>query len=195
MQKTARLAFCNWLLGRCANDPNFPSIVLFTDEAGFTRNGVLNFHNLHLWRDENPHAVIPSRHQQRFSLNVWGGIINDFVIGPFFLPGRLTGAVYRQFLENNLPLLIEHVPQEIRGAMWLQHDGAPAHFSRVAREFLDNAYPARWIGRAGPVPWPARSPDLNPLDFYLWGHVKQIVYSRPIDNINDLRQRIEDGFN
>lgn len=98
-------------------------------------------------------------------------------------------------MENNLPLLIEHVPQEIRGAMWLQHDGAPAYFSRVAREFLDNAYPARWIGRAGPVPWPARSPDLNPLDFYLWGHVKQIVYSRPIDNINDLRQRIEDGFN
>ena len=48
------------------------------------------------------------------------------------------------------------------------HDGAPAHFSLVAREFLNATYEDRWIGRGGPHLWPARSPDLNPLDFFLW---------------------------
>jgi hypothetical protein len=44
-----------------------------------------------------------------------------------------------------------------------QHDGAPPNVSRNVREFLDNQYPQRWIGRGGPHHWPARSPDLNHL--------------------------------
>ena len=51
--------------------------------------------------------------------------------------------------------------------MWYQHDGAPAHFSIAARQVLNDKYPNRWIGRGGPVPWPPRSPDLTPLDFFL----------------------------
>jgi hypothetical protein len=31
------------------------------------------------------------------------------------------------------------------------------------------------MGRCGPTAWPPRSPDLNPLDFYLWGHLKTLV--------------------
>ena len=30
---------------------------------------------------------------------------------------------------------------------------------------VSTAFPGRWIGRGGPVPWPARSPDLNPLHY------------------------------
>ncbi|KAJ4436812.1 hypothetical protein ANN_16944 [Periplaneta americana] len=48
------------------------------------------------------------------------------------------------------------------------HDGAPAHFSRTARRYLDRRFPDRRIGRGGPIAWPPCSPDLNPLDFYLW---------------------------
>jgi hypothetical protein len=53
--------------------------------------------------------------------------------------------------------------------------------SRQPKEILDEQYPDRWIGRGGPRSWPARSPDLNPLDFFLWGHVKNVVYRHPID--------------
>ena len=42
--------------------------------------------------------------------------------------------------------------------MWLMQDGAPAHFSRIVREFLNNNYTNRWIGRRGPIAWPARGP-------------------------------------
>ncbi|KYM96625.1 hypothetical protein ALC62_12672 [Cyphomyrmex costatus] len=78
--------------------------------------------------------------------------------------------------------------------MWFMHDGAPAHFSRVARDYLNRNYSHRWIGRGGPVAWPPRSPDMNPLDFYLWGHVKSIVYTNAPNNIVDLRHRIIRAF-
>jgi hypothetical protein len=45
------------------------------------------------------------------------------------------------------------------------------------QEFLDQQYPDRWIGHGGPRNWPARSPDLNSLHFFFWGHVKNVVYS------------------
>ncbi|KYN31570.1 hypothetical protein ALC56_14068 [Trachymyrmex septentrionalis] len=37
---------------------------------------------------------------------------------------------------------------------------------------------------------PPRSPDLNPLDYFLWGHQKSLVYTTPIENENDLRNQI-----
>ena len=30
-------------------------------------------------------------------------------------------------------------------------------------------------GRGGPLEWPARSPDLTPMDFWLWGYLKEKV--------------------
>jgi hypothetical protein len=38
--------------------------MMFTDEAQFTRDGIQNFHNQLLWADKNPHAILPSHHQQ-----------------------------------------------------------------------------------------------------------------------------------
>ena len=72
-------------------------------------------------------------------------------------------------------------------------DGTPAHFSHVIREYLDVPYPNRWMGRAEPVAWPPRSPDLNPVDFYLWGRLKTLVYATEIANVAVLQQRIENG--
>ncbi|XP_036139970.1 uncharacterized protein LOC118644749 [Monomorium pharaonis] len=59
--------------------------------------------------------------------------------------------------------------------MIFQHDGAPAHFSRRVRDILDARFPDRWMGRGGPIAWPPRSPDLNVLDYFVWGHIKTKV--------------------
>jgi hypothetical protein len=40
----------------------------------------------------------------------------------------------------------------------------------------------RWIGRGGPIAWPPRSPDLTPLDIFLWGYVKNTVYQVKIND-------------
>ena len=59
---------------------------------------------------------------------------------------------------------------------------------------MDAAFPKRWVGRDGPTPCPPRSPDITPLDFFLWGYVKDKVFSTPVPDITNLKARITDAF-
>ncbi|KAJ4437933.1 hypothetical protein ANN_13872 [Periplaneta americana] len=103
----ARVRFCQWFLQQYGVNPNFPALVLFTDEAQFTRDGITNFHNQNVWAYENPRATVSSHHQVRFSLNIWAGIISDRLVGPHVLVNRLTGQAYTNFLENTIPHVLE----------------------------------------------------------------------------------------
>jgi hypothetical protein len=51
-------------------------------------------------------------------------------------------------------------------------------------------FPGRWVGRDGPIPWRPRSPDITPLDFFLWGYVRDIVYRTPVTFLDELKLRI-----
>ncbi len=73
-----------------------------------------------------------------------------------------------------------------------QQDGAPPHFSKQVRAWLGENFDGRWIGRGGPISWAPRSPDLTPLDFFLWGFIKTKVYTRTVVDIDDLKNRIEE---
>ncbi|KAJ4437983.1 hypothetical protein ANN_13922 [Periplaneta americana] len=106
----ARVRFCQWFLQQCGVNPNFPALVLFTDEAQFTRDGITNFHTQHVWAYENPRATVPSHHQVRISLNMWAGIIGDRLVGPHVLVNRLTGQAYTNFMENTIPHILEDTP-------------------------------------------------------------------------------------
>lgn len=185
-----RLNFSNWYLEQFNNDNSFPSKIMWTDEATFTRRGIMNQRNCHIWADENPRAVREWRFQHEFAVNVWLGILNESVVGPFFLPRRLNAARYTDFLENELLNYLEDINLQQRIEMWFQLDGCPAHYGRATRAWLDNHYPRRWIGRGGVVSWPPRSPDLTPLDFFAWGLLKQEVYSLPINSREQLQDRI-----
>ena len=60
------------------------------------------------------------------------------------------------------------------------------------RRSLNTTFQGRWIGRGGPIRWPPRSPDLTPLDFFLWGYVKDRVFVPPVNDLPDLRARIRE---
>ena len=75
-----------------------------------------------------------------------------------------------------------------------QLDGAPAHWDTGdVRATLNAEFPGHWIGRGGPTPWPPRSPDLTPLDFFFWGFIKTQVYKSPVDGIFQIKRRIRDA--
>lgn len=186
-----RVAFCRAILTRNREDQNFFDSILWTDESRFERFGLFNTHNSHYYSIVNPHLVRESNFQERYSVNLWSGIINKEFVGPFELPSRLNADVYLNFLQNELPNLLSDIPSNVRERMWLQHDGATCHFARSVREHLDASYPERWIGRGGPIPWPPRSPDLNPIDFFVWGYFKDIVYARESTSEQELRQTIQ----
>ena len=44
------------------------------------------------------------------------------------------------------------------------------------------------MSRLGDVEWPARSPDLSPLDFFLWGHLKERVYRDSPKTLTELKE-------
>jgi len=187
-----RVEFCEWARLRLQGNRLFFMNVLFSDEATFHNNGCVNKHNFHYYATENPRIIREMDYQHRWSINVWGGIVGEHVVGPYFFNGHLTGERYLEFLTNDLPVLLLNLPP-IQN-MWLQQDGAPAHFSRQVRAFLNNTYENLWIGRGGPVGWPARSPDLTKLDFFLWGYVKDLVYKERPTTEENMRQRIIDAF-
>jgi hypothetical protein len=93
----------------------------------------------------------------------------------FFQTG-LLGRTTQIFLHITLPDYLENMPLASCRQLYFMHDDAPAHFSISASRHLNAHYPGRWIGWGGPIAWPWRSPDLNPLDFYLRGHVKSRVF-------------------
>jgi hypothetical protein len=185
-----RLNFCQWVLNVANEDPDVLRKILWTDEATFTRTGIRSFHNLYVWDHENPHEIRPRSFQREFSVNVWLSVVYRNICGPHFFPGRLNSELFCNFLENSLPEIVEDVPLQQRYHGWIQMDGAPAHCGRVVREWLNRHYPQRWIGRSGPVLWPPRSPDLNPMDYYVWGALKQKVYIRPVLTRDNLLERI-----
>jgi hypothetical protein len=105
------------------------------------------------------------------------------VIGPFFfMESTVIGHSYLDMLENFA------VPQIPPGFIF-QQDGALHQFHRDVTTFLDETFPGRWVGRGGPTAWPPRSPDLTPLDFFVWGFIKDVVCSRKVRDVADLRQR------
>jgi len=73
--------------------------------------------------------------------------------------------------------------------MCYQHDGVPPHFSQIVRQYLNHKFPNQWIGRGGAQNWPPQSPDLNPLDYHVWGYMKAMVYAHMV-NMRVLLQQI-----
>ena len=113
------------------------------------------------------------------------------IIGPFFfIENTVTGNSYLDMLVNFAVPQVEHLQPTII----FQQDGAPPHWSRNVRDYLNETFPNRWIGRDGPIPWPPRSPDITPLDFFFWGYVKDQVYSTRVDSIEHLKERIRNAI-
>lgn len=184
-----RMDFCERLMDICNNDRNFIQNLIFSDEATFYLNGMVNRHNCRYWSTENPRWVEEAHTQYPEKLNVWAGIFNNRVIGPFFIDGSLTGQKYLDLLQNDIiPAIM--INGQVPLNVWFQQDGAPPHYDRNVRNFLNLTFTNRWIGRRGSIEWPARSPDLSPLDFYFWGYLKNSVYSSRPNNLHELQQRI-----
>ena len=61
------------------------------------------------------------------------------------------------------------------------------NYKNEVRHYLNENLSNRWIGRRGSIEWPARPPDLTPLDFFFWGVMKNNVYTRKIKKLGHLK--------
>jgi len=47
----------------------------------------------------------------------------------------------------------------------------------------------------GPDPWPQNNPDLNLVDYSVWGVMQQRVYECCMNSVDELKQRLIDAWN
>ena len=77
------------------------------------------------------------------------------------------------------------VPLAVCERMWIQHD-----VSVDVHNHLNAVFSGCWIGKGGPVPWPVRSPDLNPFAYFLCRYLKALVFETPVETDMKLVARI-----
>lgn len=125
----------------------------------------------------------------------WAGIINTDLIGPYFFAGNVNTEAYLEMLRNFVLPELNRLGYDPKTIVY-QHDGAPAHYSLEVRQFLSENFDV-WIGRGvgGFLPWPARSPDLTPLDFFLWGYVDGKLYEIGPNCIQELKEHVQNILN
>ncbi|GFY11201.1 uncharacterized protein TNCV_4471871 [Trichonephila clavipes] len=126
------------------------------------------------------------------SMALWAGGI----IGPYFFKNNeghnvtVNGDRYRAIITNFfIPELNNHDVQEL----WFQQDGATCHTACATIDLMKDTFGDRLISRFGPVNWPPRSCDLTPLNYFLWGYVKSLVYAdkpQTIEHLEDNLRRV-----
>jgi Helix-turn-helix domain (DUF4817) len=186
-----RIEFCETFLSLIESEPDIISRVIWSDEAVFKLNGVINRHNSVYWAKENPNITYEHTMQAE-GVTVWGGLWYQGVIGPYFFEDKVTAKSYLSMLNDYFYPLFRRLRD--KDSIFLMQDGAPAHYAIDVRQWLNKNFTARWIGRRGPIDWPARSPDLTPADFFLWGYIKDTVYKNKPRTIVSLKQDIISAF-
>lgn len=188
-----RLQYCELMLNQYSEDEALFDRVIFSDEAQFKLNGLVNRRNSVYYNTINLHIRYETQLNQPGVL-VWGGFSSFGVFGPYFFDSNVTGASYLHMLQEYLvPVLKSAYPEEMR-TFYFQQDGAPAHYMTAVRNYLDNEFVGGVIGRRGSTEWPPGSLDLTPLDFFMWGYVKDKVYARKPRTLTELKGFIEDVF-
>ena len=99
---------------------------------------------------------------------VWGGVSQHHRTEPVVIAGNLNAVRYREdiLLPHVVPFLQAHPD------MTLQHDNATSHTARSVQDFLQDR-------NVSVLPWPAKSPDLNPID-HVWDQLDRRLRARAI---------------
>lgn len=197
-----RRVFAEHFLANNQGDRTWLDRIIFTDEANFSLSGQVNTWNTRIWSDVNPHRFVEKPlHSDKVA--VWMGFSSDFILEPYFyqefnnngdlVSVNVDGRGYLEMLrEHIIPTLDEM--GVLDEATWMQ-DGATPHRTREVMNFLRHEFARgdRVIGLGFPFAWPARSPDLTPCDYFLWGHMKSLVYRIPPANMEQLRHSIAES--
>lgn len=143
--------------------------VFFTDEKIFYISPPVNSQNNRVWsagkkRDVDPKRLLVERAKFSAHVMVSAGISYAGKGRLHFVADKAKiNADY--YVNSLLPNLIEDCEKLMPDNFIFQQDGAPAHTARQTQEWLALKCP-EFIQKDE---WPPNSPDLNPLDYYVWG--------------------------
>ena len=162
--------------------------IIWSDESRFVVFG--GDGKRYVWRTiyekYNPNCLIPTFKSGQESVMIWGCFTKN-ELGPLVrLEGRVTANIYIEMLENYLIPFINDL--ENKNDYTFQEDNAPIHTAKIAKKWKSD-------NNIKSLPWPAQSPDLNPIE-NLWDELeRQVRNHKPLPkNPNDLWEILQEEW-
>ena len=162
--------------------------LVFTDKKKFDIQQVVNQQNDRSWASSATEGrIIITRHQNPQSVMVWAAVTANRRSPLLFVPSgvKLNSQQYvADILEGCwLPWANQH----FQSKPWtLKQNSAPSHGSKFTQSWIQRKIPS-FISKKN---WPARSPDLNPLDYSIWSTLKNKVCSTPHPTVEALKAKL-----
>ncbi len=168
--KIYRKEFAQWLLDDLALLPK----ILWSDEAYISMDGSISRHNCRIWSTCKPQFVMTEGlHPEKIC--VWFGFTSSFGLKPYFFDSTVNSENYLEMLQGHMQPLLQQ-KRQFEKVTFMQ-DGAAPHYAKRVRDYLCQTFTSnRVISRGCKNPWPARSPDINPLDFWFWATLKARIF-------------------
>jgi hypothetical protein len=178
-----RVAYCKWFLDLLDREgKDILDVTFFTDEAYFHLPGYINSQNSRVWCAHNPRAFHESSlHDEKIGVLV--EMPRRRIVGPIFSETLNS----QRYCDNVIYPFIAQLKEDKIDKAYFPQDGATAHKAHLSMALLDDVFADRIIST---TIWPPRYPDLSPPEFFLWGEMKDSVYSNNPHTTDDLKTAI-----
>lgn len=187
--------------------------IWFSDEAHFSLHTPLNRQNERIYREVTLKTNIPAedliiQHDKQqpsllcYAAVSWYGkselrFIDGFAENQDNIPAsRRKKKTVNQFVytQEMCPLMFDDINRTMNGRPWVwQQDGAKAHTARTSTQWIRENAP----DFITPDEWPSKSPDLNVMDYSLWGILLAGLAHkrREIDSMEKLKAILTEAWN
>ena len=189
--KERRAARSQLLLNKIKHPPAPDMLIFYSDEKNFSQDQKVNKKN-NRWLCSEP-TDVPIVMTTKFPATVMVlGVVSDKgdVMPPHLFEAslRVNAEVYLDVMINIVKPWMDQVADG-RPYIW-QQDGAPAHTAKKVQDWCEANLPHFWSKDV----WPPSSPDLNPLDFFVWGAAERETNRSPHNTKQSLITSIMEVF-
>jgi transposase len=182
LSKKLKRARLDWAMRRCHWRVQWQRIV-WTDESRFLlypENGRRLVWRLPRERLDD-RFVVQVTQAGGGSVHVWGAIWTGGRSELVLLQGAVNALKYCDVLHGFF------ATTELPAHFVFQHDNAPVHRSWVTQQMLEDL-------EVQVLPWPARSPDLNPIE-HVWDILGRRMQHRDCQRLNQLFDALKEEWN
>jgi transposase len=176
-----RVNFAHWFLSLPKNAKYF---FICSDEAYFYLTLPINKQNNRNWSQTRPiDGIEIPLHDEK--VLVWCAISAKGIYGPHFFENSVNQHNYLEMLKTFFWRRFAQISSTEK--YYFQQDGATPHTANTVQNWLGDKFSEKFVNKKM---WPPRSPDINPCDYFLWGHLKHRVYQPLPKTLKDLKANI-----